>query len=264
MNTKVKEQIIEKYILLINEYFSLIKKSNIMKEINYPLMCLFVGINSLHRVFEYVLIKSKNIDTAYYYATKSYYYYLEYMEQIYNSNIQLNINHFDIVLFIYKNTIFKIYNAENEDTSNSMNNIMTLINNETINASENDLHDYFSQLLKMTNTLFYWENTDFTFENRVSISEKLNTFIKNIEKTELTQRYLEIIQQKIKMNYGQYENLLKEMINKIKKQKNNKKKSLNEIEIDEYILFKFYVEENIFLEKFQLCNMVDFVKWLYV
>jgi hypothetical protein len=103
-NTTVKREIVDKYVRIMHEYFELMLQSDIMAELKYPVLSLNIGVNSLHRVFEYVLLKTKNIDTAYCYAQRTYYYYLEYMEQIYKANLSQNLNHMDAILFVYKKT----------------------------------------------------------------------------------------------------------------------------------------------------------------
>ena len=64
MNTskeKIRKEIIDNYVLLMKEFFGLLNKSNVMNEINYPSHCVYIGINSIHRVFEHTLMKTKSL-----------------------------------------------------------------------------------------------------------------------------------------------------------------------------------------------------------
>ena len=246
MTLKIKKQIIDKYLQVINEYFLLMDNSLIMKELNYPASCLLIGINSIHRVFEYILLKTQSIENAYYYSQKAYFLYLEYMEQILKSNISLNLNHMDAVLFVYKKTIFS-----NTDESASIDNIMTL-QNYTIKIDETELKPLFVQISMIINTLLFWSNNIFTFDERKKIcdlflprflSMNIISHNKNIKRTQnvnsdsifklqpeldLTISYLEIIQQKMEIQYIIYENLLKEILTKFEKMKKTRTIFLNE------------------------------------
>jgi len=279
MNLKDKKTILEKYIQLIKEYFILIENSNSVKEQNYPLSYLFIGINSIHRVFEHILIKTKSIQAAYYYSQKAYYYYLEYIEQVLQSNISLNLNHIDAILFTYKNTIF---NNVNELTDCAYTNLM--LQKDTINIDENEVKTLFIELSFFVHVLFYWSNTSFLFKERKMICDifldkfinikylgtlqkqekkEMSFSLMNTVQMEITVSYLEIIQQKTTMNYNTYYQLLNEIILKKEKQKKKKSVFISEFDRNEHLFMKFYNEKSVFLEKFESGNMTEFVNWLY-
>jgi len=71
-----------------------------------------------------------------------------------------------------------------------------------------------------------------------------------------------MIQQKITMNYSKYEDLLSEILHKIEKTK--KLTNLNEDDKNEYFLMKFYVERDVFQEKFHEESTKNLVNWLFV
>ena len=261
MNTtkeKMRKEIVEKYVLLMRELFDLLNNSNVMTEMNHPSHCLHIGINSIHRVFENTLMKTKNLRKAYFYAQKSQYYYLEYIEQVYKSNFSLNLNYVDIVVFIYKKTIFRS-EAEEEHQEN----IIDFIEDEVLQLDEEDGKHMFIKMIKTTNILLYWENMKLSFETRRKICDTyLSIYLLN-DNVDLT--YVEIIQEKIKMNDNNYTDFLKEIIERhMVVSKPSKKKTRPEIEKQERIFMKFYTNENTFLEKFEKGNMFEFVNWVYM
>jgi hypothetical protein len=71
-----------------------------------------------------------------------------------------------------------------------------------------------------------------------------------------------MIQQKITMNYSKYEDLLNEILHKIERTK--RVMSLNEDDKNEYFLMKFYVENDIFQEKFHEESTKNLVNCLFV
>jgi hypothetical protein len=260
----LKQQIIEKYCDIIIEFFNLIQNSEIMKEMNFPIPSLYIGLNAIHRIFEYVLLKTKSIEKAIYYSQKTYYYYLEFIEQIYSSNLSQNLNHMDAVLFVYKKTIFDMFDGETNNDSNTMSNIMTL-NDDNIIIDENEWQIILSKLSKLSNILFYWENINLDFDKRIDICNNyLNRFLIRIDQMFSTIEYLEIIQKKININYETYEKLLKEILERKERIKRERSETFSsEFDKNESFLVKFCLEENILHEKLNIGNMKDFVKWLY-
>jgi len=254
-----KAKIIEIYGKVITDYFSQLCESEIIKELNYPHDTICIGINIIHRVFEIVLIKTKNLKKTYYYSQKAYYYYLEYIDQIYRANLSQNLNNVDIILFVYKKTIFDIYDGEDDDSSQTLSNIMTL-NNDVLQFDEKEWRENLLKIMKAINILFHWDNAKINFHQRQSLSNKyLLQFIHNINKATPILKFIEIIQEKTDMSFVVYENLLSELLKKI--ESSNAK---NDTLTNDSALLKFYIEESTFREKFETGNMKDFVKWLYL
>jgi len=253
-----KQQILDTYSKLIQEYFGLLNESEIMKEMNYPISSVFIGTNAIHRVFEIIIMKTKSIEKTYYYCQRAYYYYLEYIEQIYRANLSQNLNHMDIILFVYKKTIYDTYDGDNNDNSHTLSNIMTL-NNETLVFDEKEIRQMLLKVTKMINILFYWDNYNIDFYQRYSIAGNyLHRFLHKIDNVSNSIQYLEVIQEKMEMDYSLYDQLLKELL---KKMETNRIQS--GMDASDFILTKFYIEEPLCREKFENGNMKEFVKWLY-
>lgn len=260
---KIRKEIIQKYVILTKEYFDLLNKSNVMTEMNHPAHCIFIGIHSFHRVFEHMLIKTKNLRKAYFYAQKSQYYYLEYIEQLYKSNISLNINYVDIILFIYRKTIFREDDGEDQQ-------VIDFIEEEIMQISDMEGKDLFQKMVKVLNILFFWDNVKLGFETRIKICDTyLLFFLLNSENIEFT--FVEIIQEKLKPCETKYMEILKEVTElfsakgqtKGHAKGHAKRRTTTDIEKQEHLLLKIYVDGNTFLEKFEKGNMAEFVKWVY-
>jgi hypothetical protein len=243
----------------MKNFFDNVSKSENMKEHSFPVSSLCIGIHSIHRVFEYAIMKTKNIERAIYYAQQTYYYYLEYMNQIQGSNLLQNLNHIDAVLFVYKKTIFDLSNND----SNVVTNIMTL-NDHSITIDDEVCRTLFLQISKVMNTLFYFSNPCIDFYSRKEICDNyLERYLMQAHNMEISISYLEIIQQKKVLRFDVYEQLLKEMIEKQEKSRKNKKR-VSTTEHNEHVLMKFYVEEPVFRSKLEEGNMKEFVQWLFV
>ena len=258
-----KTRVINKYVSIIIEYFNLLNQSEIIKNLSNPSNSLFIGMNAVHKVFEFVLIKTKNIDNAYFYSQKSYFIYLEYLEQIHKSDLSQNLNHMDAVLFIYKKTIFDIFDGDNNNNgSSSISNLITL-NSDNLAMNERDISELFNTISRFTKTLFFWENPKLSFENRINICKNyLPGYFNRIYSIEMISSYIAIIQEKSDLKYDKYNNLLKEILNRLEKTK--KINNLTDLEKNEYFLIKFYVERDTFKEKINSDDTKDLISWLIV
>ena len=98
--------------------------------------------------------------------------------------------------------------------------------------------------------------------NNFIINNNLVISSKKIDRFDLVLSYLEIIQQKIKMDFFKYDCLLRELSANISKMKKTKNIFLDESEKNELFLMKFYVDESVFFEKFETGDMAEFIKWL--
>ena len=234
-----KTKIIEKYIDILTEFFTLYCQSSLINE-SSNILC--TGITTMHRVFEYVFIKTQSLEKTIYYAQKASYYYLEYMEQISQTiSCSVSLNQTDAILFVYKKTIFDLYDGEN-NTFNTMTDIMSL--NEEI----------------------FWNNDLLMLNDRTDIC---NIFVLhgllNIENMDVIVSYLEIIQQKILVTREPA--IYKELLIEIDKLTNNKQKMyknkylLNADKND--VLMKFYIDEQILIEKFD-SSIKEFVNYIIV
>jgi hypothetical protein len=244
-----KKRIVDSYVFIINDFFSTVAKSN--SDLSALNIC--IGINTINRVFEHTLLRTKCIETAKYYSQKSYYYYLEYMEQVSNMYLSQGLNHMDAVMFVYKKTIFDL---ANDDTNQSVN--MITMQSSPLVVNDVELNDTLGKIFKLINTLFYWDNKNIGFSNRLAICHSyLSKFLKKLDIIETLCIYLEMLQYKISMDFLTYESLLTELADKKIRKKDD---SINDW--SEFILIKFYIDESTLIEKFESGNMKDFVKWL--
>jgi hypothetical protein len=252
------------YTKIIKEYFHMMNNSTTIKSLSNPIPTVFVGINALNKVFEYILLKTKNEDHAYFYSQKCCCYYLEYIEQIYKNDLINTLNIMDAIMFVYKKTIFDAFNGDTNEQSNetsTMTNIISLNNNEIL-LKDVDIIDLLHKCNNVVKILFFWENPTITMENRMKIcNEYLDRYFSRIDTSVDICVYLELIQQKTNMDFLKYFDLLHEIIYKL--ENTRKYRTINEDLRDECLL-KFYIEEDTFNEKINKGHMKEFVNWLLV
>lgn len=259
LNTKspIIDKIIETYVSILKEFIGLIDDSKHCDNPNNSIITMYIGMNAIHRVFEFILLKTKNIEKVCYYSKKTFYYYLEYMEQIHSSNLQQNLNQMDAILFVYKKTIFDLYDGENEDTFGTMTNIIAS-NGEIMNIDDETLQNMLKTISKIMNILFYWENNQITFYERKELCNYLDSFMKKCFSTPHIIIFLEILQKKTTIKQSEYILLLKELIEM------NEKKIKKICDINEWTLNKFYIQKNEFEDIIHEKNIKRLVKWVFV
>jgi hypothetical protein len=262
-NKYEKLKIITKYTNVMKEYFELMSHSEVIKSLANPNNNLLIGMNVIHRVFEYILIKTKNIENAYFYSQKGSYYYLEYLEQINKSEFANVFSHMDAIMLVYKKTIFDIYDGEtNTNGINSTISNLLSLNNEQINISQKDLRSLFNIMFKFTHTIFFWNNVDIKFQYRIDLCNNyLFRYLNNIDCLEFINSYIELIQEKMTLSYDKYNSLLSEIIIRIEKMK--KKSLLKNFDESDFFFNKLYMERHIFHENINNECPKELVKQLF-
>jgi hypothetical protein len=257
-----KQLIIETYYLTIKEYFDKIQESDVISKSQYSVTSLSVGLNAIHRVFEYMILKTKNIDKAYYQSQQTYFFFLEYIEQIVNSGLTNKLNHLDAVMFVYKKSIFEFHDGIN-DNSHTLSNIMTLTN-ESVNINDKEWKKLFMRISKFLNVLFNWNNNKFDFNFRIQLSKLfLQEYLLNIERLDFITFYLEYIQENFVTYPEKYIDLLKNMLIKNDKTKRIRSGSITEQEKNDVVIEKVTTSSNMFKDYYENKTMKEFVRWLY-
>jgi hypothetical protein len=119
LNRSISE-IMEKYSTLICEYISFISdKQNISHKKHFPYL-LERGLDTITHVFIMILFYTKNLELTYYHSQKSFYFYVEFIEQILDvQHTFLHLSSRDASIFVYKKTIYEINQECRKEIENS-------------------------------------------------------------------------------------------------------------------------------------------------
>lgn len=252
----MEKKIVNAYYNLINEYLSLINQSTIIKNTNHHNFLTYIGLNSILYIFKIILMNTNDLEKALLNAQKGYFYYLEYIEQIKNSNVLHNLNNIDAIKFIYNKTLNLIFKPEPERQD-----VNEVIQVEEFKVLPKNLDfSEYKNYEKRINILLNWENHDFLLENRIEISKKFLLNYLSIENTYFYLfDYLEIIIEKTKMDYEKYSTFLGEFyksISKLIKQK----KIPNKSDLETICMSKYYLNN----DKSDEIDMAKFAKGLFI
>ena len=101
--------IFNNFTSLILEYSNFFIENTYIQNIQYFKYVYLKGIETMSIVFKLLLLYTNNLELTIYHCQKSFYYYIEFIGQIGDSNHQfLQLNSKDASLFVFKKTIFEI------------------------------------------------------------------------------------------------------------------------------------------------------------
>lgn len=194
-----------KYLFIINDYLNNIKLN---KKENTKFIILR-GLETITHVFNMILYFTKNLEITHFYSEKSFYLYIEFINQITDdSNKFLQLCSRDASIYVYKKTIFDINNEYRKSLGEECDKKM----DETIFKKILD----FTYLIKIIMLYVFEYNISFT-EKIITIQQILNSL--NINNS-LTPDKVDIIREmsnnKITLNIS-LENYCSDIIKVIEK-----------------------------------------------
>jgi hypothetical protein len=182
------ENILDKYLSVIYQYFNHLEESNFNIKNQYYKYIISNGINCINNIFKILLLYTNNIELVFYHTQKSFIYYIEFITQIGDENNNfLQLNSKDATLFVYKKTIFEINNDIRKDFTIKKNNKKILeninyyilltrklideyINIDNDNTCKNIKGKLFPILKKIIEALFI-NNTEIKIEDKINTIE---------------------------------------------------------------------------------------------
>jgi len=90
------------FVNILSQYFVAIKTSDVFDKIENKNDIIYSGFNTLLNVFNYAIKILKKTDEALLYMQQAQYFYVEYIEQIYNTHLSYALNQNDAIIFTYK------------------------------------------------------------------------------------------------------------------------------------------------------------------
>jgi predicted transcriptional regulator len=247
---KIEEVIIDKYIKVINEFFDSINDYLNINLIDNHNKFLSGGLSIIKNIFEYTLTKKKNLVTVELYSQRAFFYYLEYIKQLQEVEMYLDIDYTQTCVFVYE----KIVSEINNDDVNTISNILSLTDiNEKI--QDLDIKDIISNINVFISNLFNWNTVskidDYKkiYKNNISIIKK---YYKNMY---LINKYINLLKEKLEISQDDNVKIINDTCSIIT---NTNKK----IEEDYNFIRKFYINEETLKDKYKSLNTREFVYWL--
>jgi hypothetical protein len=293
MITKIDKQvIIDTYIIILNDFFVKFLDSeinnyennnhnfeehNVIVNSNKISNCnLFIGISIIHRIFEFIFQKTKNINTIYYYSNEAISYYLEYINQVYKANLFNNLNQADAVVFVYKKIIFELRNKETIEiieigSKSILSNIIDANKSEhcLLHLTDDEFNNLFFFIKKNTDLLLSWKHSfskkkENIFDNNSSyqlriefFQEFIEKFLKKKESSINFIECLELFYLRFDVEIETWKKILQDVFLEISKK--NKKKGFENVED---FLLKLNIEKNDIQEKLENSETKSIVNWI--
>lgn len=246
---KYQATIVKQYVALLLEFINRMYLSDVFCRLSEPDKIIYNGFNVIQHVFDYANSKTNNLENSFYLCQQACNYYCEYIEQIYDSNLVHNLNHNDAIIFVYKKTIFELYN-ENPSVELGLTNSMYLMQQ----VNKDNTGDITSKIVRICHEIMYWDN-NYTIEQRKFLCEYY------LPKLLAQQKYFHwfvenicLLKNKFSFDYSDYTLLLDEMLKYIKVYKN--------VHNSDDIILQFYGNQDIIEKSFIKKNIPQIVKVL--
>ena len=225
--------VMNKYAELIIEYLKFIYENIKIQNLVYSKFIVIRGLETITNVFSIILYYTKNLDLTYFQCQKSFYYYVEFIDQISeDQHTFLQLNSRDAINYVYKKTIFEI---NNEFKKNMLN--LTKENEEKFDLINMYIKIYKILLLKIINV--ETKTNAINTNNFEKCCNKLNNIKLHIEKLHLLEKLVIILDNKIN-DIEKFFEIFLLYLKKINKKTEMIKKSIDKTYLDD---FELYVEE---------------------
>lgn len=225
--------VMNKYAELIIEYLKFIYENIKIQNLVYSKFIVIRGLETITNVFSIILYYTKNLDLTYFQCQKSFYYYVEFIDQISeDQHTFLQLNSRDAINYVYKKTIFEI---NNEFKKNMLN--LTKENEEKFDLINMYIKIYKILLLKIINV--ETKTNSINTNNFEKCCNKLNNIKLHIENLHLLEKLVIILDSKIN-DIEKFFEIFLLYLKKINKKTEMIKKSIDKTYLDD---FELYVEE---------------------
>lgn len=248
---KIDNSISENYINIVSEYFESIPNYVNLNLVDNHSLFLSNGLNIIKNIFEYTLITKKNLVTVDLYSHRAFYYYLEYVKQIQEAEMHLDIDYTKTSMFVYERIVGEI----NNDDTNSIANILSL-NDQTSNLKNIDIKDLINQINIFIHNLFNLNSKQRIDGCNEKIKRNINIIKKYYKNVSLINKYVNLLKEKIEISD---EDNFKIITNTCLMLTSSRRKTgLNLVNL----VKKFYINEEVLTDKYKNLSAKDFVYWL--
>lgn len=138
-NTLQKEYV-TKYVDGVYKFIEFASQSPFILNCNKSAMVVSLGFRAITHIYQTNYVQTNDIDASYYSMQKAYLYYLEYLEQVAESNMTDDLNHTDAILFIYNKALIH-YSSDNRNV---------VANPSVVNI--------MASVSKLVETILWWDN----------------------------------------------------------------------------------------------------------
>lgn len=183
---ETSNEFLSKYYILINQYIGFYVENiydniTINTDKRYRFYILSKGLEMLSNIMNITIMYTNNIDFAFHYCNKAYYYYIEFISQLDTDNNHLELNIKDAIIFVYKKTIFEI--KEPVSTINNCNiNEDNVRKTETIKKMINIVNSYV-KVFKFKDIINQNINNGDFIDAQIGFDKQFLKMINRIEKT---------------------------------------------------------------------------------
>lgn len=198
-------EILDKYINLTNEFLKFILEKTKTTNNNYDKFIIIRAYETVTNVFNNIFYYTKNLDLTFYHCQKSYYYYIEFIEQIsQDQHVFLQLSSRDATTYVYKKTIVDLNHdlkKNMEPCSNEIKKIMQVIDEEI--KLFKVIFEFLIENLYLNNSL---NVNEIIIDKYKNICKKINISKLDVESITIFYKIIENINKKFASTYNDNDN----------------------------------------------------------
>lgn len=180
------EEIVKTYKEIIHDFLKFILENLKIKTNMYSKFIILRGVDTITNVFNIILYYTKNLELTFYHCQKSYYYYVEFIEQISeDQHVFLQLNSRDASTYVFKKTIYELKHD--------------IIGNITFCSDENkikldNVNEYIFFLKNTLELIFQKINLEYhNLEKKIEIIKKIHVIFNVISLLKLDKKSSKIL-----------------------------------------------------------------------
>ena len=101
----MNDEYINNYLDIVLEYLGKMKASAFIKSQPNIGFLVYAGFKAITNIFQIHFINTNDLEGSFYSSQKAYILYLEYLEQMHQTNMSHDLNHTDAIHFVYNKTV---------------------------------------------------------------------------------------------------------------------------------------------------------------
>jgi|694.fasta_scaffold136382_2 hypothetical protein len=178
----MNDEYINNYIDIVIEYLCKMKASAFIKSQPNCAFMIYTGFKAITNIFQIHFVNTNDPEGSFYSGQKAYILYLEYLEQMQQTNMSHDLNHTDAIHFVYNRTISQF----------------------TLRNTAGVTDDFMIKISSMMETILWFGNS------QIDPAEINKTTILKLIKLDIREN-IELAQKRV-MNKGEYDVFLTEAI----------------------------------------------------
>ncbi len=145
------QDVIEKYVALLHEYFTVIGESEAVQSSEHRAYIVQLGLNAITHIYKLAFFSSKHLATTVAHTQKGIYCFVEYIDQTYKLGTPSSVDYMDALAFIYDKALTDLCVHQS-----AYNNMLSVAAKETTSKEDTETTHLLFARLSVVASAFCW------------------------------------------------------------------------------------------------------------